>query len=35
LIAKDSDKKYKHKEVMTDGVWEKMRDQESDSKEDG
>ena len=28
-------KKYRHKEVMTDGVWEKMRDQEGDQKEDG
>jgi hypothetical protein len=27
--------KYKYEEVMTDGVWEKMRDQEGDQKEDG
>jgi len=27
--------KYKHKEVMTDGMWEKMRNEEGDQKEDG
>jgi hypothetical protein len=27
--------KYKYEEVTTDGVWEKMRDQEGDQKEDG